>query len=68
VNLWQRNKPSKKRLGFSKDADVLKSDMGGKGGDYYLYDYEKLKKYIAATGGSAQVQGTQGGIQKQEKR
>ncbi len=61
VELWKKNKPSKKRVKvnpneFIKNVDELNqmiySDKGGDGGDQYLFDFEELKKAMNdATGG-----------------
>lgn len=57
VLLCKKNKPSKRRVNVSphlmqfkglKDNDEYKiySDVGGDGGDQYLYDYEEFKKVM----------------------
>jgi hypothetical protein len=58
VELWKKNKPSKGRVkvdpnNIKKAEDYnMYSDVGGDGGDQYLFDYEELKKAINEATGS----------------
>jgi hypothetical protein len=58
VELWKKNKPSKRRVkvdpnNIKKVEDYnMYSDVGGDGGDQYLFDYEELKKAINEATGS----------------
>ena len=61
VELWKKNKPSKGRVkvdpnNIKKVEDYnMYSDVGGDGGDQYLFDYEELKKAMnEATGATDQ--------------
>ncbi len=61
VELWKKNKPSKGRVKVDinnlKNVEdyTMKSDVGGDGGDQYLFDYEELKKVLKeATGATDQ--------------
>jgi hypothetical protein len=54
VELWKKNRPSKGRVKVNPN-DIksnaedynMYSDVGGDGGDQYLFDYEELKKALA---------------------
>ncbi len=60
VELWRKNKASKGRVKVNPEKLIKKvedlgyqySDVGGDGGDQYLFDFEELKKAVnEATGG-----------------
>lgn len=62
VQLFKKNKPSKGRVKVTpntivnkKGELVIQSDVGGDGGDQYLFDMEELKKVMnEATGATDQ--------------
>jgi hypothetical protein len=61
VNLYLKNKPSKGRVKINpknimNGQQVLQSDVGGDGGDQYLFDKEELQKVLKEATGSVDNQ------------
>ncbi len=65
VMLWKKNKPSKRRVkvgpGEIKAIPEINmyGDVGGDGGEQYLYDYEELKKAMNDATGSCSTPNNQ---------